>query len=123
MPEITVEGYGTFDVPVGTRLVRALENNNVDILHMCGGFARCTTCRVNIASGEPEQMTEAEYTKLTEKGWLGDVRLSCQILCEQDMIVTPVMTRHESGIDDPGPTPKDEITPIPHWRIAPRKNV
>ena len=67
MSRLEVEGYGTFDVPSGTRLVRALETNGVDVLHRCGGFARCTTCRVAFAAGEPAQMTIAERTKLSER--------------------------------------------------------
>ena len=47
MPKLTVEGYGTFDVPSDKRLVKAIEQDaHVDILHACGGNARCTTCRV-----------------------------------------------------------------------------
>ena len=64
MPQITVEGYGSFEVPAGARLVNALEQNGVDILHRCGGYARCTTCRVVFSAGEPARMTRAEYNKL-----------------------------------------------------------
>lgn len=47
MPKLTVEGYGTFDVAPDKRLVLAIEQDaGVDILHACGGHARCTTCRV-----------------------------------------------------------------------------
>ena len=64
MPKLEVQGYGTYDVAAGTRLVRAIEGNGVDILHRCGGNARCTTCRVEFAEGEPTTMTEAEYAKV-----------------------------------------------------------
>jgi len=118
MPSIKVENYGTYDVPAGTRLVRALEINGVDILHRCGGNAKCTTCRVEFLSGEPAQMTVAEHDKLTDKALLGQVRLSCQILCNGDMHLRPVLTFHDSGLPDPGPEPADTITPEPEW-IAP----
>ena len=85
MPKLTVEGYGTFEVPEGKRLVLAVEQDaGVDILHACGGNARCTTCRVEFISGEPTAMTEAEKTKLAERGLTG-VRLSCQIVADHDM--------------------------------------
>src|SRR6476646_6701609 len=46
MPTLTVEGYGTFEVVDGKRLVLAIEKDaGVDILHACGGTARCTSCR------------------------------------------------------------------------------
>jgi ferredoxin len=61
MPKLTVESVGEFDVPQGKRLVLALEDEaKVDQLHACGGNARCSTCRVEFVSGEPDQMTEAE---------------------------------------------------------------
>jgi ferredoxin len=106
MPRIEVEGYGTFEVPAGTRLVNALEANGVDILHRCGGHARCTTCRVTFSAGEPAQMTRAEYNKLDLQDLLGEARLACQILVEGDMALRPLLTLHESGLPDPGPAPQ-----------------
>lgn len=115
MPRLDVEGYGAFEVPAGTRLVRALEANGVDILHRCGGYARCTTCRVTFSAGEPEQMTQAEYNKLKLQGLLGQVRLACQILVDRDMQLRPLMTIQNSGLADPGPEPKEDVTPTPQW--------
>ena len=31
----------------------------------------------------------------------------------------PLLTLHESGLPDPGPTPHDEITPEPSWVSTP----
>jgi ferredoxin len=60
MPKLTVEGYRTVEVSSGKRLVRAIEEDaRVDILHACGGNARCTTCRIEFIAGEPDKMTEA----------------------------------------------------------------
>src|SRR5688500_10581780 len=60
MPQLTVEGVGTFEVPAGKRLVLALEQDaGIDQLHACGGNARCTTCRVEFVVGEPDRMTVA----------------------------------------------------------------
>jgi len=118
MPKLEIEGHGTFDVAEGTRLVRAIEEHGVDILHRCGGYAKCTTCRVEFIAGEPQQMTVAEYKKLHDGGLIGDIRLSCQIICDHDMHVRPLMTLHESGLPDPGPAPETEITPTPEWASA-----
>ena len=47
MPQLTVEGFASVEVESGKRLVCAIEQDaGVDILHACGGNARCTTCRV-----------------------------------------------------------------------------
>jgi ferredoxin len=115
MPKLTVEGYGTVDVPEGKRLVLAIEQDaQVDILHACGGNARCTTCRVEFIEGEPDRMTEAERNKLAERGLTG-VRLSCQIPCDHDMAVRAISRLEGSGRADAGGTPAAEITPPPVW--------
>ena len=76
MPKLTVEGVGEFQVPEHKRLVLALEDEaKIDQLHACGGNARCTTCRVEFAAGEPAQMTVAEKSVLAARG-LSGVRLS-----------------------------------------------
>ncbi|HLV00898.1 MAG TPA: 2Fe-2S iron-sulfur cluster-binding protein, partial [Acidobacteriota bacterium] len=105
MPKLTVENFGTVEVPYGKRLVLALEQDaGVDVLHACGGFARCTTCRVEFLEGEPEKMTEAEKNKLAERELEG-VRLSCQILCEHDMTLRAISRLEGSGRADAGPEP------------------
>ena len=44
----------TVEVESGKRLVLAIEQDaHVDVLHACGGNARCTTCRVEFIDGEP----------------------------------------------------------------------
>ncbi|HYP20722.1 MAG TPA: 2Fe-2S iron-sulfur cluster-binding protein [Chloroflexia bacterium] len=121
MPRIEAVGFEPFEVPQGTRLVRALEDNGVDILHRCGGFAKCTTCRVEFVEGEPDRMTVAERDRLEAKGVLGEVRLSCQIECTQDMRLRPVNLFSQSDLSDPGPQPEDHITPDPEWIEAPRQ--
>ena len=115
MPKLTVQGYGTFDVPEDKRLVLAIEQDaKVDILHACGGNARCTTCRVEFIDGEPSRMTAAEQQVLAAKGVTG-VRLSCQILCDHDMTVRAISRLEGSGRPDPGRTPEPTITPPPVW--------
>jgi ferredoxin len=115
MPKLTVEGFGTFEVESGKRLVLAIERDaKVDILHACGGNARCTTCRVEFIAGEPDRMTVAEQTVLAAKNVTG-VRLSCQSICDHDMAVRAISRLEGSGRPDPGPTPMSEITPPPQW--------
>ena len=115
MPKLTVEGFPTVDVEAGKRLVLAIEQDaGVDVLHACGGNARCTTCRVEFVHGEPDRMTVAERQVLAAKGVSG-VRLSCQILCDHDMTVRAISRLTGSGRPDPGPTPAPEITPPPEW--------
>jgi ferredoxin len=115
MTKLTVEGYGTFEVPADKRLVLAIEQDaKVDIMHACGGNARCTTCRVEFIAGEPSAMTVAEKQVLTAKG-LSGVRLSCQMLCDHDMTVRAISRLEGTGRPDPGRTPEPVITPPPEW--------
>ena len=115
MPKLTVEGFGAVDVPAGKRLVLALEQDaHVDVLHACGGNARCTTCRVEFISGEPQQMTKAEKIRLEERALTG-VRLSCQIVCDHDMTLRAISRLEGSGRPDPGKTPEPTIQPPPEW--------
>ncbi len=52
MPKLTVEGFDPVEVAEGKRLVLAIEQDaKVDVLHACGGNARCTTCRVEFVDG------------------------------------------------------------------------
>lgn len=110
MPTITVAGDKSFETEDGQKLVLALEDHGIDILHRCGGYARCTTCRVKFVEGEPEEMKHAERETLEEDGLLGAYRLSCQVRVHADMTVEVVNRVSERGIEA-GDRPADEDTP------------
>ena len=115
MPNLTVEDVGQYEVPEGKRLVLALEQDaKIDQLHACGGHARCTTCRVEFLDGEPDRMTVAERDVLAARG-LSGIRLSCQILCTQNMKVRAISRLAGSGRKDAGHAPAAEIEPPPQW--------
>lgn len=94
------------DVADGTRLTNAIEAQGIDILHRCGGYAKCTTCRVSFNSGEPTDMNAAEAAKLDGNT---EFRLSCQLSCAGEMDVNVLMTMTSSGLDDAGPELSAEI--------------
>ena len=108
MTSLTVNGK-TDEVDDFTRLVTAIKEAGVNIGHRCGGNARCTTCRVTFNSGEPENMTQAEFEKLGDK--LGEFRLACQIECHGDMDVNVLMTKESSGWSDTGPEVNANVVP------------
>ena len=115
MSRLAVEGYEAVEVPADKRLVLAIEQDaGVDVMHACGGNARCTTCRVEFIEGEPAKMTAAEKERLSARGLAG-VRLSCQILCDRDMTVRVISRLEGAGRPDPGPAPDANITPPPEW--------
>ncbi|HMB08583.1 MAG TPA: 2Fe-2S iron-sulfur cluster-binding protein [Isosphaeraceae bacterium] len=107
MPTVTVEGEKSFEVEAGKKLVLAIEDAGIDILHRCGGNARCTTCRVQVLEGEPAPMGERERTRLAREANLGpDIRLSCQIRVETDLKVRVLGRASAQGVA-PGPRPAD----------------
>src|ERR1041385_2443436 len=88
MPKIQAEtatGLVETEPPAGKKLVLALEDAGIDILHRCGGNARCTTCRVEILDGEPGPMGELERNRLAMESELGpNGRPACQIRVQND---------------------------------------
>lgn len=103
----TANGEVAFEVEEGKKLVLAIEDNGIDILHRCGGNARCTTCRVEVLSGDPGPMLEDEVAILSTKTDLNDrTRLSCQIRIMDDLHVKVINQASVMGID-PGNRPVD----------------
>ena len=89
MHSVTVEGI---DTPVsasdGRRLVLAIEDAGIDILHRCGGNARCATCRVEVIAGTPSEITPAEEIRLQKiQDRQPNTRLSCQIQVRDELTV------------------------------------
>ena len=120
MPKLEVEGVGAFDIEEGKRLVLAIEEDaGVDILHRCGGYAKCTTCRVEYLEGEPDAMTQAESEILQSRGLVGEARLSCQAVLDHDVMLRVPMTVTSTESESPGKTPQPEITPPPEWTEKP----
>ncbi len=107
MPTVTVEGVKSFEVQPDTKLVLAIEDAGIDILHRCGGNARCTTCRVQVVSGDLPPMGDTERDRLAREGDLGpDIRLSCQVRVTSDLTVR-VLNRASAQGMTPGPRPAD----------------
>ena len=107
MPTVTIEGFGETTCDAGRRLVLCIEDAGVDILHRCGGNARCTTCRVEIVAGEPGQHTAAEQARLASVAELTPtMRLSCQVQVRSDLTVRVLRRlRDNPDMADSGPRP------------------
>lgn len=112
MPIVTILGQGSFEVEKGRKLVLALEDNGVHILHQCGGQAKCTTCRVEVLEGDFFDLrargtntfsdTEIHRHLLMED----HLRLSCQVRVKEDITILPIMTVENTGMDV-GPRPDE----------------
>jgi len=115
MPRIEAEGLKTFEAQEGRRLVLELEDNGIDILHRCGGLSKCTTCRIVVLEGDAGVMTERERARLERENELApNTRLSCQIICENDLKIQVLRRFSESGLSDPGPRPHEDIDSPEH---------
>jgi ferredoxin len=99
MPSVTVEGETSFEVEPGKKLVLAIEDAGIDIMHRCGGNARCTTCRVQVLAGNAGPMGEVEKARLEREASLGpDIRLSCQIRVNSDLRVNVLNRSGATGV-------------------------
>ena len=104
----TATGLQAFDAEQGRKLVLAIEDAGIDILHRCGGNAKCTTCRVEVVAGDPGEIGDAERNRLAmETGLAENVRLSCQVRVIDDLKVRVINQASVRGIPA-GPRPTEE---------------
>jgi site-specific DNA recombinase len=111
--EVTPAPEGGFEVTGALGGVLHSETDTTAAAPTPGG----TTCRIEYLQGEPERMTQTEREVLESRDLLGQVRLSCQALCDHDVKVRVLMTVTSAGLDGPGNKP--EITPPPEWTEKP----
>lgn len=110
MPKIEAEtatGVQVFEGESGRKLVLAIEDAGIDILHRCGGNAKCTTCRVEILAGDPGEISDGERARLAlEAGLAENVRLACQVRIIDDLKIKVIRQASVSGMDA-GPRPTE----------------
>ena len=83
----------TVRVPRGWSVLEASRGFHLPHASMCGGRARCSTCRVQVAAGEdccPAAATDEQAT-LDRIGAASDVRLACQLRPSGDIAVVPLV--------------------------------
>ena len=106
MALLTIENLpgAAVSVPVGATLLAALQAAGHDWMHACGAKGRCTTCRVQLRSGQENLSppTPAEQRYQAAGRLLPNERLTCQ-------------TRLPAG-DATGRVP--EATKLPHMRYS-----
>ncbi len=111
MPRIEAEtatGPVAFEAAPDRKLVLALEDAGIDILHRCGGNAKCTTCRVEVLAGDPGEIGDAERNRLAMETDLAEnVRLSCQVRVIDDLKVKVINQASVRGMDA-GSRPVDD---------------
>lgn len=93
----------TVHVPAGATLLEISRANGVPHASVCGGRARCSTCRVGVESGlaslQPAGVAEAET--LARVGAGPNVRLACQVRPTQALTVTRLVNPQVSAVPNP----------------------
>ncbi len=103
-PRVTVT-YGdgrVITTQVGLTLLDISRHFAVPHASICGGRARCSTCRVRVLVGLDRlpPPDEREQRVLTRVGAAGNVRLACQIVPRADMKVVTLLPAHRVSLDD-----------------------
>ena len=80
-------------VPAGWSVLEASRSHHIPHMSMCGGNARCSTCRVQVTAGDahcppPEAPERATLDRI---GAAPGVRLACQLRPTGDVAVVPLL--------------------------------
>ncbi len=83
----------TFLVPQGLSLLDVSRINRIPHASVCGGRARCSTCRVRVIEGLEQQpdASETELKVLKRVGAPSNVRLACQLRPTADISITMLL--------------------------------
>jgi adenylate cyclase len=88
--EVTYRGGPVVRAPQGATLLEISRMSGVPHASMCGGRARCSTCRVGVESGLADLMPAASAEAMTLASIMAPphVRLACQIRPREPITVT-----------------------------------
>jgi adenylate cyclase len=80
-------------VPAGWTVLEASRSHHIPHMSMCGGQARCSTCRVQVTAGDehcppPEALEQATLARIAAAP---GVRLACQLRPTGDISVVPLL--------------------------------
>ncbi|GAA0784395.1 adenylate/guanylate cyclase domain-containing protein [Roseibium denhamense] len=85
----------------GATLLEISRMNDIPLASVCGGRARCSTCRVKVLSGAETLDTpvSAETAVLRRINAAHDVRLACQVRPRENLSVQPLVAVKSSAAD------------------------
>jgi adenylate cyclase len=83
----------TVSIPRGWSVLEASRSFHLPHAAMCGGRARCSTCRVRVTAGQEHCPPPAkdEQDTLSRIGAPADVRLACQLRPDGNVSVVPIV--------------------------------
>ncbi|MBI3446135.1 MAG: adenylate/guanylate cyclase domain-containing protein [Magnetospirillum sp.] len=100
-PLLTHSSGRVMRVMAGATILETLLDNGVAHAAVCGGKARCTTCRVRIRAGGSELAPPAplEAAALARIEAPPEVRLACQVRPVSDLSILPLLPSDASAAD------------------------
>ena len=95
----------TVRVPRGWTVLEASRSHHLPHVALCGGRARCSTCRVRVTGGEdrcppPGPMEQATLVRIQAGA---GIRLACQLRPDGDIVVVPLLRPHHRTSAPPHP--------------------
>jgi adenylate cyclase len=91
--KVSYSDDGVIEAPIGMSVLEVSRMARRAHMSVCGGRARCTTCRVQIgaAAGELPEPGDLESAALRRIGAPNNVRLACQLRPQVDLKVQPLL--------------------------------
>jgi len=111
--EVRYPGNTVLKVAPGPSILEMSRMNNIPHAAVCGGRARCSTCRVLVLNGDAdeEHITPAEKSVLQRIGAEGQVRLACQYRPQSSLTVRPLVPFRQTAGEN------GNISDAYHWGV------
>jgi uncharacterized 2Fe-2S/4Fe-4S cluster protein (DUF4445 family) len=107
----------TVDAGDGDNLLEVARKAGVALTASCGGEGVCGTCKVLVEKGEVESLPG---TQLDPREAAQGVRLACQCLVKDDLVVTiPETSRMATGSGRRALVTAEELMAVTGWKFAP----
>ena len=100
-PMLTHPGGRTVPILAGATALETLRENGIPHASVCGGRARCTTCRVLVTKGLDRLPAASglEAKALAKIAATAGTRLACQITPTSDISIVPLLAADASAAD------------------------
>lgn len=82
--DVLINDEKTIHVPIGSKLLTALADNNLFVSSACGGGGTCAQCRVKVNEGGGD-ILPTELAHITKREAAEGDRLACQVTVKQNM--------------------------------------
>lgn len=100
-PRLTHANGAIMPMLPGATVLETLRANAIPHASVCGGRARCTTCRIRVSNGLAALPAAVglEAAALARIGAPKGVRLACQVRPAADIAVTPLLSADAEAVD------------------------